>query len=121
MDVAFWYERITQLSKLMYVPRARSIKEYRFVYRMTLEDSARLGLYAKNLRAFEPIDRLNRAHTNANIVLVCHSGVMAALKASHIGQDFAEHNISEAYPHDYVAKFTFDNGTVTAFTEFLGL
>ena len=71
-------------------------------------------------RVFETIDQLNSDHTEANILLVGHSGVMAALKASHIGQDFGEHNISEAYPHEFVGKFTFDNGAVTSFEEFVG-
>jgi phosphoserine phosphatase len=70
-------------------------------------------------RVFATIDELNRVHQDANIVLVCHSGVMAALRASHIGQDFGEHNISEAYEHDYVGKFTFANGAVTNFEEFI--
>ncbi|MGC1177078.1 MAG: histidine phosphatase family protein [Candidatus Saccharimonadales bacterium] len=70
-------------------------------------------------RVFQTISDLNDTHTNATIVLVCHSGVMAALKASHIGQDFGEHNISEAYPHDYVGVFTFVDGVVTSFKEFL--
>lgn len=69
-------------------------------------------------RVFRTIDELNRAHTNATIVLVCHSGVMAALRASHIGQDFGEHNISEAYPHEFVGVFTFADGVVTSFDEF---
>jgi broad specificity phosphatase PhoE len=71
-------------------------------------------------RVFQTIDELNERHKDAVIVLVCHSGVMAALRASHIGQDFGEHNISEAYPHDYVGKFTFANGVVTGFEEFKG-
>ena len=71
-------------------------------------------------RVFQTIGQLNESHTGANIVLVCHSGVMAALRASHIGQDFGEHNISEAYPHEYVGKFTFENGVVTSFEEFVG-
>lgn len=71
-------------------------------------------------RVFETIGQLNKTHTDANIVLVCHSGVMAALRASHIGQDFGEHNISEAYPHEYVGVFTFENGVVTSFEEFVG-
>jgi len=72
-------------------------------------------------RVFQSIDKLNATHTNATIVLVCHSGVMAALRASHIGQDFGEHNISEAYPHDYVGVFTFANGEVSSFKEFTGI
>ena len=71
-------------------------------------------------RVFETIGQLNSMHSNANILLVCHSGVVAALKASHIGQDFGEHNISEGYPHDYVGKFTFENGAVASFEEFVG-
>lgn len=69
-------------------------------------------------RVFQTIDGLNKKHSNATIVLVCHSGVMAALRASHIGQDFGEHNISEAYPHDYVGRFTFADSTVLNFEEF---
>lgn len=71
-------------------------------------------------RVFRTISQLNTTHTNASIVLVCHSGVMAALRASHIGQDFGEHNISEAYPHDYIGVFTFENGLVASFEEYLG-
>jgi broad specificity phosphatase PhoE len=69
-------------------------------------------------RVFQTIDELNKLHTDKTIVLVCHSGVMAALRASHIGQDFGEHNISEAYPHGYIGVFTFEDGAVTSFEEF---
>lgn len=71
-------------------------------------------------RVFATIDELNKLHANANIVLVCHSGVMAALRASYIGQDFGMHNISEAYEHDYVGTFTFADGAVTSFEAFEG-
>jgi Fructose-2,6-bisphosphatase len=72
-------------------------------------------------RVFRTIDVINQAHHDANILLVAHSGVMAALRASHVGQDFGEHNISEAYNHDYVGKFTFSNNEVISFEEFTGL
>ncbi|HEX4774575.1 MAG TPA: histidine phosphatase family protein [Candidatus Saccharimonadales bacterium] len=68
-------------------------------------------------RVFQTISKLNDSHANSTIVLVCHSGVMAALKASHIGQDFGEHNISEAYPYDFVARFEYENGKVKSFKE----
>ena len=71
-------------------------------------------------RVFQTINELNNTHTNAAILLVCHSGVMAALNASHLGQDFGEHNISEAYPHNYVGAFTFVNGAVASFDEYKG-
>lgn len=70
-------------------------------------------------RVFMTIDQLNQGYTDAKILLVCHSGVMAALKASHIGQDFGEHNISEAYSHEFVGKFTFKDGVVTSFEEYI--
>jgi broad specificity phosphatase PhoE len=71
-------------------------------------------------RVFQTLDDLNKRHKDAVIVLVCHSGVMAALRASYIGQDFGGHNISEAYPHEYVGRFTFADGVVTSFEEFKG-
>lgn len=70
-------------------------------------------------RVFSCIDELNNRFTDLSILLVCHSGVMAALRASHIGQDFGAHNISEAYEHDYVGKFTFKAGEVKSFKEFV--
>lgn len=66
-------------------------------------------------RVFQTVQKLNDTHANAHILLVCHSGVMAALQAGHIGQDFGEHNISEEYPYDFVGSFTFENGVVTSF------
>lgn len=71
-------------------------------------------------RVFQTVDDLNKIHANKSILLVCHSGVMAALNASHIGQDFGHHNISQAYPHDYVATFTFADGVVHSFIELQG-
>jgi len=68
-------------------------------------------------RVFECIDEINDQNECKAILLVCHSGVMAALRANHIGQDFGEHNISEAYPHDYVGKFTFKNSVVISFDQ----
>jgi broad specificity phosphatase PhoE len=69
-------------------------------------------------RVFQTVDELNKLYTDKTIVLVCHSGVMAALKASHIGQDFGEHNISEAYAHDFVGVCTFVDGSVVSFEEY---
>lgn len=71
-------------------------------------------------RVFAAIATVNDVHTDANLLIVCHSGVMAALRASHIGQDFGEHNISEGYAHDYVGQFGFENGVVTSFEEYRG-
>jgi len=69
-------------------------------------------------RVLQTVAELDAQHSNETILLVCHSGVMAALKASHIGQDFGEHNISEAYPHEYVGVFTYADGAIDNFEEF---
>lgn len=70
-------------------------------------------------RVFQALRELDDKHTNAHVVIVAHSGVMAAIRARHIGQDFGEHNISEAYPHDFVGIFTLENGEVSSFNEFM--
>ena len=66
-------------------------------------------------RVLKAITQIDQHHTNKNILLVAHSGVMAAIHASFIGKDFGEHNISEAYPHDYVARFTINDGAIASF------
>lgn len=69
-------------------------------------------------RAVRTVAELDAKHTDANILLVAHSGTMAALRASFLQTDFGEHNISEAYPHDYVGVFTMEQGKVASFDEF---
>lgn len=68
-------------------------------------------------RVFKTLRDLNSAHANATILLVCHSGVMAAIRAGHLGVDFGHHNISESYAHDYVATFTISDGNVSSWEE----
>jgi broad specificity phosphatase PhoE len=68
-------------------------------------------------RVIATLDQLDNAHTDAVIVVVAHSGVMAALNARFRNTDFGDHNITVAYPHDYVAKCTVADGDVTSFEE----
>jgi broad specificity phosphatase PhoE len=68
-------------------------------------------------RVLQTIGDIDVRHNNENILLVAHSGVMAALRAGFINQDFGKHNISEAYPHDYVGVFTFNHGKIMSFEE----
>lgn len=56
MDAQQWYDKISQLSNLMTVPRTSDIQKYRFVYRMSLEDKERLQLPQLSLRAFTPLE-----------------------------------------------------------------
>jgi broad specificity phosphatase PhoE len=72
-------------------------------------------------RVIATTNQLNDKFTGKTIVIVAHSGVMAALNASYLGHDFGQHNISEAYPHEYVAAFTMKDGKVDSFKEFSGL
>lgn len=55
MDAADWVQKVERLARRRMMPRAAGLELYRFVYRMTLEDKARLSLDKKNLQAFEPI------------------------------------------------------------------
>ena len=75
------------------------------------------SLATMQARVLKTINQLNEAHADATIIVVAHSGVMAALNASFIGQDFGQHNISEGYAHDYVAQFTTQDGKITSFKE----
>jgi probable phosphoglycerate mutase len=66
-------------------------------------------------RILRTLDELNNSHTDATILIVAHSGVMAAINSSFTGQDFGQHNITEAYPHDYVGAFTVLDGKIASF------
>jgi probable phosphoglycerate mutase len=68
-------------------------------------------------RVLTTVNELDMANTDVTILLVAHSGVMAAINASYLKHDFGAHNISEAYPHDYLAEFTVADGTITSFAE----
>jgi broad specificity phosphatase PhoE len=68
-------------------------------------------------RALQTVNDLDAKHNGENLLLVAHSGVMAALRASFLNTDFGEHNISEAYPHDYVGVFNLEHGKVASFDE----
>jgi len=66
-------------------------------------------------RVLRTLEDIARQHADQTVLLVAHSGVMAALRANHLDTDFGEHNISEAYPHDFVAKLKVAGGKVTSF------
>jgi 2,3-bisphosphoglycerate-dependent phosphoglycerate mutase len=66
-------------------------------------------------RLLVTIMELNTQHSDATILIVAHSGTMAALHSNFIGDDFGRHNISEEYAHDYIGRFTVADGAVTSF------
>lgn len=66
-------------------------------------------------RVLKTVTDLDQKHAAQTVLLVAHSGVLAALNASCAGQDFGDHNISEAYAHDFVAKFGVTDGEIASF------
>lgn len=54
-NVDEWIKTIKELSSIQTLPEAQDIIKYRFAYRMTLDDNARLNLDGIGLRAFKPI------------------------------------------------------------------
>lgn len=72
-------------------------------------------------RVFQTIAEIDALHKDTTLLIVAHSGVMAALNAGHQGIDFGQHNISEAYPHEFIGAFTYAGGEITSFKEFKGL
>jgi broad specificity phosphatase PhoE len=68
-------------------------------------------------RTIDTVNKLNGLYTNKNLLLVTHSGTMAAVHTSKTGQDFGQHNISVPYEHDFVARFTVKNGKIASFDE----
>src|SRR3989344_3370675 len=58
MNVDWWVDKITELAKAKNISVDKNqITLYEFVYRISLEDSKRLKLEAKALKAFKPISR----------------------------------------------------------------
>lgn len=55
-DASLWYDRIVKLASNGELPKAKELKQYRFVYRMTLDDKENYQLAKQNLKAFQKID-----------------------------------------------------------------
>lgn len=70
-------------------------------------------------RVIKAVADIDKKYTDSTILLVAHSGVMAALNSDFLGVDFGGHNISEAYEHDFVAEFTIVDGRISSFKELL--
>ena len=66
-------------------------------------------------RVLKTLNELDAQHQNATILIVAHSGVIAALDADFRHVDIGGHNISEAYEHDFVGHFTMHDGHIATF------
>lgn len=69
--------------------------------------------------AIKAVVDIDSQYTDSTILIVAHSGVMAALDASYRDKDFGAHNISEAFEHDFVAEFTVSEGRIASFGDIL--
>jgi broad specificity phosphatase PhoE len=69
-------------------------------------------------RVLDAVHSINHKYTDRTILLVAHSGVMAALEASYLHTDFGQQNISEAYDHDVLCEFTLDQNQVASFSKY---
>ena len=77
-----WYERIQQLSKITEFQVSAKVEQYRFVYRMSLEDRDRFGLDQKDMQAFKKIDD----------ALAAELGVQSPAYPIFIGDGFTPYN-----------------------------
>jgi broad specificity phosphatase PhoE len=68
-------------------------------------------------RVLNTVIELNKSHPAGNILLVTHDGVIKAIRSSFTGQDLGDHNISHGYPHDFVGRFTMQDGHIASFEE----
>lgn len=104
------------------MPSAEAYKEYPLLDRDThYAPPNGESLDHMQKRVFKTIAEIDALHQDATLLIVAHSGVMAALNAGHQGIDFGQHNISEAYPHEFIGEFTYADGEITSFQEFKGV
>lgn len=73
------------------------------------------SLCTMQARVLKTLSALDAQHNDAAILIVAHSGVIAAVHAAFKGVDLGGHNISEAYEHDFVGRFTLKDGSVATF------
>lgn len=68
-------------------------------------------------RVMACIAKLSLESPDKTILLVAHDGTINAVKATFSGQDIGIVDAQSANGHDFVAKFTVADGTVTSFAE----
>lgn len=68
-------------------------------------------------RITEFLNNLSKSSPQQTILLTAHDGTMKAIYANFAGIDLGQHDANHEYPHDFVAKFTIENGRTTSFSE----
>lgn len=63
------------------------------------------------------VNEINSTHSDSSILLVAHSGVIAALDPDGAQKGFDGHNFTEMYAHDGIWKFSLRNGLIDNFTD----
>jgi len=67
-------------------------------------------------RVLDCIDKLAQKYEGKTVLLVAHDGVINAVRAKYAQHDMA-HEDETHNPHDFVAKFEWDNGQIRSFEE----
>lgn len=66
-------------------------------------------------RVLACIDDITHVYPNKTILLVTHDGTIKAVYASFANIDIGKVDKATTYPHDFAAKFVYQNGTIISF------
>jgi probable phosphoglycerate mutase len=67
-------------------------------------------------RVITYVQKLAAENPDKTILLVAHHGTITAIRSNNTGVDMGTADAEEK-AHDFAAKFTMDNGSITSFTE----
>ena len=71
-------------------------------------------------RVIEFLNELDDHNPSQTIMLISHEGVISAINTYFSGTDLGTHMDTKSYPHDYVGKFTIENGKIGSFADCTG-
>ena len=120
LGIGLEVERSSGLREMNYGDFAnRPYSEYP---KMTLEENAVFvpphgeSLVQMQKRILMCVKELAETLNNKTVLLIAHDGTINSIRANFTGEDMGTadtvHN-----PHDFVAKFEYENGKVSSFTE----
>ncbi len=60
---------------------------------------------------------LSKSSLEQTILLTAHDGTIKVIYANFAGIDLGQHDANHEYSHDFVGKFTIENGRITSFSK----
>jgi broad specificity phosphatase PhoE len=123
LGIASEIERSKELREVNYGDLANQPYEA-YPGRMTAEQNANFiapngeSLVQMQQRVMTYVRDVALNNPNQNILLVAHDGTINAIRASFTGDNMGVADLTRN-PHDFVAKFTFENGNITSYEEAL--